>query len=424
MDNSRVDITKPVFALYATLSGRTYPTLYGPDKKVLRAETFAVKALYSDGIKKNDNKDKVHHVVRFLCYLHDLQVQLSKVRDPHIKAYRNSLLTEDTINQKRTINVYLTTIYKFIANYYETDPVRFASLIGPTHAYQVTSGIFDENRARVSKKPKVKLYPLKYTIPSAKGLTSLRLDQIPTDTDYILLLQCIESSGSDPFLIQRDKLAVEIARSSAFRRNSIISLKASQFRDITDAEDTGKMSITPAKQKFGYKFSFEINYSLALKIHLFINDLLDPFLKENQLSLKWSGALFINRDGSDMKKEYLSKRISNYAKKLGWPQRKVLHVFRHLFAIEESEKEYETQLKLNSDPNVAKSAARIHLKDKLGHISPESQRTYLEYSQAITGTDRADKLKESEKMRITRQARIEQELLSLKRNKKTKDFDL
>ncbi|MBR9793006.1 MAG: hypothetical protein GYB58_14765 [Gammaproteobacteria bacterium] len=424
MDNSRVDITKPVFALYASLSGRNYPTLYGPDKRALKAESFAVNALYPDGINKSDNKDKVHHVVRFLCFLHQLQVQLSKVRDSHIETYRNSLLTEGTINQKRTINIYLTTIYKFIANYYETDPIRLSSLIGPTHAYQVNSGIFDENRARVSKKPKVKLYPLKYTIPSAKGLTSLRLDQIPTDTDYILLLDCIVNSGSDPFIIQRDKLAVEIARSSAFRRNSIISLKASQFRDITDAEDTGKMSITPAKQKYGYKFSFEINYSLALKINLFINDSLDPYLKENRLSLKWSGALFINQDGTDMKKQYLTIRISSYAKKLGWPKRKVLHVFRHLFAIEESESEYESQLKVNSDPNVAKSATRIHLKDRLGHISPDSQRTYLEFSQALAGADRVDKLKESEKMRITRQARIEQELLSLKRNKKNRDFDV
>lgn len=424
MDNKRVDITKPVFALYASLSGRYYPTLYGADKGTLKAESFAVNGLYSDGIKASESKDKVHHVVRFLCFLHQLQVPLEKVRDSHLKAYRNSLLTEETLAQKKSINIYLTTIYNFIANYYETDPVRLSSLIGQTHAYQVRSGLFNEHRARVRKNEQVNLYPLKFKVASSSGLTGLRLDQIPTDADYILLLDCIERSGAHPFLIQRDKLAIEIARTSAFRRNSIISLKASQFRDISDAEETGRMSVIPVKQKFGYQYSFEVNYSLALKINLFIRHGLDPYLKDGNLSLKWSGALFINKDGTDMTKQYLTKRISSYAKKLGWPRGKVLHVFRHLFAIEESDNEYESQLKINNDPNVAKSAARIHLKERLGHVSLESQRTYLEFSQALKGSDRDEKQHETKKMQVTRQARMEQELWSLKTNKKTRDFDI
>lgn len=424
MDNSRVNINKPVFALYSLLSGRNYPTLYDADKRVLRNETFAVNALFSDGIKTGDSKDKVHHVVRFLCYLHQLGVTLDKVRDSHIRAYRNSLLTRDTIAQKRTINLYLTTIYNFIANYYEIDTVRFSSLIGPSHEYQVQSGIFNENRIRVKRSKEFKLYPLLYKVPSAKGLAGLRSEQIPTDADYILLLDCIEKSQAKPFSIQRDRLAVEIARSSAFRRNSIVSLRASQFRDISEAEEFGRMCVVPAKQKFGYQYSFEINYSIALKIHLFVRHCLDPHVKANKLSLKTSGALFINEDGTDMKKNYLTQRISKYAKSLGWPNRKVLHVFRHLFAIEETDNEYESQLEKSNDPNVAKSATRIHLRDRLGHINLDSQLTYLEHAQVLKESDRKEKKMESRRMHVSRQAKIEQELWLLKTNKKTRDFDI
>jgi hypothetical protein len=54
----------------------------------------------------------------------------------------------------------------------------------------------------------------------------------------------------------------------------------------------------------------------------------------------------------------------------------------------------------------------------------ESQRTYLEFSQALKGSDRDEKQHETKKMQVTRQARMEQELWSLKTNKKTRDFDI
>ena len=34
MDNSKVDISKPVFALFTSLSNHVYVTLYGPSKRV------------------------------------------------------------------------------------------------------------------------------------------------------------------------------------------------------------------------------------------------------------------------------------------------------------------------------------------------------------------------------------------------------
>ena len=424
MDNSKVDISKPVFALFTSLSNHLYVTLYGPSKRVLISETYALQGMFGDGIKKDQSTDKVYHVVAFLNYLHLEGVILSSVSDKHIENYRDSLSLENGISRKKSINVYLTTIYNFIANYYEGDMVKLASLIGCSKEYRVKSGLYNENRTRVSRNREVKLYPLKFSVPSSKGLSGLRQDQIPTESDFIQLINFIENSGSNAFIIQRDKLIVETARSSAFRRGSIHSLLASQFRDISQAEEHGTITIRPAKQKFSYESSFEIEFSLALKINLFITATLDPYLKKIKCSNTWTGHLFINKDGTEMTKLYMTQRISIYAKKLGWPPGKVLHAFRHLFAIEETEAEYSKQLELTNDPTVARSSARIHLKDKLGHMSKDSQETYLEHAHALNSEDIDEKEKEIERMRITRQARLEQELIMLKTGGKISDFDI
>lgn len=426
MDNSQIDITKPVFALFANLSNRLYPTLYGHDKRLLRVETEALQAMLGDGIKKgsSNNKDKVYHVTRFLCYLHRKNVKLSQVNDKLIKAYRNGLLIEDTVSKKRSINIYLRTIYQFIANYSEKSPIQLKHLIGCTDNHRVTSGLYNDNGIRVSKNKEVKLYPLEFEVPSSKGNSGLRQDQIPSEEDYIRLLKCIEENGSTSFIIQRDKLIVEIARTSAFRRGSLNSLKASQFEDITDAFATGTMMITPAKQKFGYQNAFEIPYSLAFKINMFVKKCLNVYLDEKKLRNTWTGRLFINQSGTDMTAEYTTKRISEYAKILGWPKGKVIHVFRHLFAIEEIESVYKTQLERTDDPAVARSIARIATKDSLGHLSDESQETYLTHSYQLGVEDIEEKQIAVERMRVSRQAQQEQELIQLKSGGKIPDFDV
>ena len=70
--------------------------------------------------------------------------------------------------------------------------------------------------------------------------------------------------------------------------------------------------------------------------------------------------------------------IGDYAKALGWSRGKRLHAFRHLYAGDEYEREYERQLKLTPDnPSAAERATKVHLKGRLTHNSIEAQDTYL-----------------------------------------------
>ncbi|HIF9136538.1 TPA: hypothetical protein ACX6QO_001018 [Photobacterium damselae] len=409
-----VDISKPYFCLYARVFGNLVPVVYAPDRQVLTDVSQAIRNLFSPNLSDDSKRDMTHHVIRFLNYIHSLSpsspITIDFVSDSIIKAYRHSLLTA----KKGSINVYIRTIYRFIANYYLLNPELRKGMIGSTSNDNVRSGCFDKNGNFVTRNAEMDFYPLLYKTPKRKAGLSLKQDQIPTDSDFIDLIKAIDARQTSIFIKERDKLIVEFARNVGFRRISICSLNASTFDDISEAFEEGYMMVTPPRQKYGYQLSFRVNYTMALKTQGFIQNVLKPFLDDKKLRLNWSGKIFINENGKDMRLKYLTQHISSIAKSLGWPKGKVLHAFRHTFAISECDEIYHDRLKSVKDPHVARSMATVMLKDKLGHLSESSQDVYLTHAENMTADEYQKKRHESERLKISEQARKERELIRYK----------
>lgn len=437
MSKFKADARDNVFVIFAKISGREYPVFYNKNKMVMRDETYAVQDFYVDGVAINDSankKDFAYNIRRFLIYLNKKNIELSSVSNLRLKHYRNYILVEslkkkqsevEGIKTKRTINVYIRNIYKFLAYY--SLRTKNTQLIGCTENHQVKSGMFNKCGDRVDKSVDIKFYPLEFKVPSNGRQGNLSKEQIPTEADYLDLNRVIDDSHSSEFVKERDKLIIEIARKAAFRRGSIMSLNAAMFRNIDVAFEKGSMTVSPPKQKFGYELSFDIDYSLALEINSYISDVLEPYLEDKELLTKWNGALFIKVSGERMPDRYATQRISSYAKKLNWPKGKVIHVFRHLSAIDTLEEEYQKQLEIyDNDPEMARKVSSVTVKDKLGHISEEAQRSYLAHSAINKREDLELKKHEKERLFVAERAREQAEFKRLKMNFSKKsdiDFD-
>jgi hypothetical protein len=436
MNNFKADVRDDVFILFAHLSGMVYPIFYDADKEVMRDVTHAVQDFYGDGIPSKDESNKrdfCYHIRRFLIYLYKDKLSIDRLSDSHLKMYRNTILLElqnkkdkqiECIKSKRTVNLYLRNIYKFIANYALRTNNPY--LIGCTEQHQIQSGQFNEQGLRVDKNKEIKFYPLEFKVPSSSSGASLSKSQMITQSDFIELKKVIDESKSELFTKERDKLILDVARGVKFRRGSIISLTATMFKDISEAEETGEMTITPPIQKFGYELSFDISYSLALEIKVFIDTVLKPYLVENKLRTHWDGHIFVTNKAKGITGSYVSHRINIYAEKLGWPDGKRLHAVRHLASIDTIETEFTRQLELHpNDPEMARKIATITLKDKLGHLSEESQRTYIAHSSVNKVDELKRKKHECEKIEVAERAREQAELIKLKmKAKRLSEIDI
>lgn len=421
-----------LYCIYANLSGEEYPMLYS-DSKLLLDETKALQQ-WLGGIRRSQKakKDVVTEVVRFLRYLRKNNVQLELITDNRIRLYRNSLLVSDDnpnqVKRKRSINLYLKYIYNFLSEYYLLDPCKRAYLIGSHNLCAVKSGLInskgdpmrEEAKVYSKRNYRVKNYPLQFDdLPNLSGVSALTKEQIPTEDHFNELLEAIESSSSNSFTRERDKLIVKLAKSSAMRRGSINSLRANQFvtDKIEQSVNDGVFLVTPPKQKFGYQRPYEIDLMTAFEVNSYINKYLKPYLYERNLLTRWSGAVFVKVNGEVLDDNYISKRIREKTKALGWPKGRLLHVFRHLFAMEYISKEYNRQMtKKGATPQSAIDAAVINLRDKLGHLSTESQKVYLSLARAFIDNDvLGESMSERKKLEMYRAVREKQELYELRR---------
>jgi len=425
-NSSTLSSNSCIRVIYSRKSGRDYPIFYGEDHRVIRDVTFTVLALFPDGVSidsSSHDRNWIYEIKRFLSYLMENDIPLARCNDKVLELYRGIMLVKaiksksgkaNEYKAKRSVNVYLTYIYKFIAKYYELDRVARPFLIGCTDDHRIKSGMFNHEGTRLdssNKDKELKFYPLLFKIANASS--TLNPQDIPTDAEYFELLECIDETAKSSFVKNRDKLLVNIARHSAFRRISLNSLNASDFTDnvIHQAESDGTAPITPKKQKFGYGKSFDLDYSLLLQIQSYINHSLKPYLESKELLASWDGALFVNTtDGCRMTKRYMTQAISKYCRKLGWKKGKVIHALRHLFASSEFEDEYEKQLQIgDKDPSRAMRAAKVHLKNKLGHNSLASQEAYLVSARLRESKAFEQKKHEAEKVEVAYRAKQQRE---------------
>ena len=270
------NFTDNVFVLFGRLSGRDYPVFYSAKQEVLRNVTLAVQDHYkSDGISIENSanqRDFTYHIRRFIDYLSTHNLEIEELTDKKLKAYIKTLVDSTlekekkeslSIANKRTINVYIRNIYRFIANY--AMRTNNKNLIGASQDHLIKSSLCSNAGIKVDKNTGnddgIKLYPLELAVPSKGSTTTLTKDQIITENDYLDLLNIIESSTSTIFVKERDKLIVKVARATAFRRGSIASLTKRDFNDLTEAEVTGNHVVTPLRQKFSYQLSFD-GYSI------------------------------------------------------------------------------------------------------------------------------------------------------------------
>ena len=91
------------------------------------------------------------------------------------------------------------------------------------------------------------------------------------------------------------------------------------------------------------------------------------------------------------------------------------HVLRQLSAIDTLEEEYQEELEIyDNDPEMARKVASVTVKDKLGHLSENSQRTYLAHSAINKQEEQKLKKHEKERLFVAERATEQAELKRLK----------
>jgi hypothetical protein len=213
----------------------------------------------------------------WLRHLEAKRVGWLAASDARLEAFRDGALKEvlgsargkrNERTAKRTVNVRLQWIYRFY-RWAQQDVALCSNLIGPRGAIRSTITLASKRRkkGRRSRDVDLDLYPQCFGGVSGHAGGS-QYFATPQDkrriTEYF-------SRGSDPFIVERNRLIVELTDRVGWRASTLTGLTIDDFGEdaLVRAGEAG-LVVTPAVQKFAYQNRFEVPDALVARIARYI----------------------------------------------------------------------------------------------------------------------------------------------------------
>lgn len=347
-------------------------------------------------INRRDSKtvaQNVGHIARFWVYLASKRKSLLAVTDGLLRDYRDKELLMVLSNPrsrgseraaKLTVNQKISAILNWLLWLQCTDS-RYSQMIGPSGR-------------RVTASPGARVRNPNQWAPG-QGITSPLLfrgagtsGSIPQATRemYEGALAELELMTASDYIAARDKVFLDIATTSGFRRGSICSLTVDQFDAQKIRRATSPtMAVKPTIQKFNYEDVYQVDTLLMLRVLDFIEGhraslLVDLGLDRSDVAL--TGHIFLSATtGQPMTDRAMTARISRAMRKAGALKGMAIHAHRGLFAAEATQLVVEERRQLGMDTSAESVAHQVA--PMLGHKNVQSQVRYTAVQQGRIGRE-------------------------------------
>jgi hypothetical protein len=385
----------PVTLLWGVLApGQKVPVIYDHEFKLIDAFVDYGIAVSARKAAARGSEQAYKSTIEAVAYaLTDLAEFMQKKRvswrdfdDELLQEYRDSSLAEtlknararDDLSARRTVNVRLRHIYQFFT-WAQVDALLVDRLIG-WRGCRVRSTLPSlrgaEGPRRIDAKDREK-YPLCFR-PVGEG--SRTAGQHYTTDEDIERLEAYFWDTEQLETGERNVLMLHLVQHVGWRRASLNGLKIDQFSDdaINNAERAGEdLRVVPARQKFGYRNTFDVPLALACHINRYIKTSRAELLHQNG----WNESiakrrLFVSATtGAPLSDGSVSQIFGEAFRAIGAPKGAGLHSVRRGYGTLQAELELEVRKRerLSTAPeDVMLAVAR-----RLGHQSIESQEPYV-----------------------------------------------
>lgn len=313
-------------------------------------------------------------------------VDYGKVNDQKILSYRNAALDAATgmpNSWKRvgpefrtkavTINLKLRAVYSWLWWMRDNDCVP-SSVIGEegcqVYSYRM------RGRGRASRSGMSVHCPALFPVRELRP-TDLA-GRTPSDKQLEALSHFFANETKSDYLKERDHLIFRVSLETGFRRDSLVSLRCSQFkRAAIESTSSGTFPITPDRQKFSYANEYSVPLDVAISILEFIEGPRKTMCLEKGFGPKVTeDAVFVSqRDGTPLLGRSVTKLFSTAMRGAGMPKGCAIHALRRRFADDEICEEIRTRVQFGLDTSSVSIAEAVA--SKLGHRSIESLRRYI-----------------------------------------------
>jgi hypothetical protein len=320
------------------------------------------------------------HVLRFLEYLNAQGMSMTTVTDALLREFRDAevqcVLDNPRSNglerrAQETVNDKLRTIYALL-EWMQHKELLPPDWVGPTSRSAVRiERVVQARGNRVASR-----YPLVFPLTGVRSTHTRRLHVPRARFDEAVHLL---ASQPNAYLAARDSLLLDIADQVGLRRASINSLSVRQFPSkMLESVADATVSISPARQKFGYHNEFDFPVVLALRVVQFIQEERESLLRSlGAGARKRAGdSIFLScKSARPLTDRAISQIASRAFRAVGCAKGVAVHAGRRLFAVESVEQEIEERLRQNLDTSTASICAAVAL--KLGHGNPASLHPYV-----------------------------------------------
>jgi len=350
-------------------------------RSILSFFDFIAHRIDVNQARKSEVKNSAYTLRMWFEYLLSVGTGQFSARDQDIKDFRERLMARKSSNLKgndlarrRTVNLDLRVIYK----YYEWlqrhhSEGRTLSLLG-TSGCNINSALLEmKSESESESGRKKRCYPLllKNTGKSSKH----KIAHIPTNQDREEATDYFHATQG-PGIASRNVLMRDIAAEVGLRRNSILSLRCSEFtQELFEKHERANRPyrVAPTSQKYDYNNDFEFRFELVLRIIDYINGYRAQIIARTGSS---SDRLFLNiKNGKPLTSGGTSNIYCAASRALDHPKDFGLHGQRRSFANETMDTSYQASVEVGGDTSIEGLSAVVA--SAMGHSSTASQGPYL-----------------------------------------------
>jgi len=357
---------------------KVYWHLYDREgRSILTFFDFIAFRLNESQSTANEVESYAYSLKMWFEYLFRADVNQFDATDHHIVEFRSLLLERQSHNLKdnylarrRSINVNLRAIYKFyewLQRSYIDE--RQLTLLG-TNGCNITSALLEVGSYTDWNS---RCYPLLFK-KAGKG-SKHKIMHIPTNLDREATQDYFHAT-QQASIAGRNVLMMDIATRTGLRRNSILSLRISQFTKVLlEKHESANRPylVTPKVQKLAYSNHFEFSYELVLRIIEYISDSRMEIVSKTKST---SDCLFLSiRTGMPLTSKAATNIFTRASRNLDQPKDFGLHGHRRYFANDTLGTNYEASLEIGGDTSIETLSAITA--SAMGHSNPRSQEAYM-----------------------------------------------